>query len=95
MCVCFKSHLTSGASVCPENAANYSAANKGKKIVAFSLKLMRFRDRVPPPLEGPYIRSAIFLLRTHKCIVHTQAPRFNDDDRVQFLLSSSGILALQ
>ena len=34
MCVCLsvKSHLTSGASVRPENAVTYSAGNEGQKI---------------------------------------------------------------
>ena len=34
----FKSHFTSGASVRPENAVTYSAANEGEKIY---LKLLR------------------------------------------------------
>ena len=29
VCVSVKSHLTSGASVCPENTVTYSAGNKG------------------------------------------------------------------
>ena len=34
VCVCLsvKSHLTYGASVCPENAVTYSAGNEGQKI---------------------------------------------------------------
>ena len=34
LCVCLsvKSHLTSGASVRPENSVTYSAVNKGQKI---------------------------------------------------------------
>ena len=34
LCVCLsvKSHLTYGASVCPENAVMYSAGNEGRKI---------------------------------------------------------------
>ena len=31
-CVCLKSHLTSGASVCPENTVTYSAGNRGQKL---------------------------------------------------------------
>ena len=45
-------YLTSGASVGRENAATYSAGNEGQKIVAFSLKLLRCRDRALPPLDG-------------------------------------------
>ena len=32
VCVSVKSHLTSGASVCPENTVTYSAGNGGQKI---------------------------------------------------------------
>ena len=38
LCVCVsvflsaKSHLASGASICPENSATYSAGNKGQNI---------------------------------------------------------------
>ena len=32
VCLSVKSHFTSGASVCPENAASYSARNEGQKI---------------------------------------------------------------
>ena len=39
-----KSHLTSGASVRPENTAMYSAGNRGKKNVGFCLKLLHCRD---------------------------------------------------
>ena len=52
VCVSVKSHLTSGASVRPENAAMYSAGNEGKNIVVISMKPMHFRDQVLPPLEG-------------------------------------------
>ena len=52
VCVSFKSHLTSGASVCPENAATYSACNEGQKFVAFSLKLRRSRATALPAFYG-------------------------------------------
>ena len=32
VCVSFKSNLTSGGSVCPENSVTYSAGNGGQKI---------------------------------------------------------------
>ena len=53
LCVCLsaKSHLTPGASVRRENAATYSVGNKGQKIVAFSLKLLLYRDRALLPLD--------------------------------------------
>ena len=43
-CLSVKSHLTSGASVRPENSVMYSVGNGGQKIVGFSLKLLRCRD---------------------------------------------------
>ena len=53
VCVCV--HLTSGASVCPENSITYSADNEGQKIVGISLKLLRCRH----PAAG-WRQSAIF-----------------------------------
>ena len=41
--VCLKLHLTSGASVRPENTVTYSAGNGGQKFVGFSLKPLRSR----------------------------------------------------
>ena len=38
VCLSVKSHLTSGASVRPENTVVYSAGNGGQKFVGFSLK---------------------------------------------------------
>ena len=38
-----KSHLTSGASVRPENTVAYSAGNGGQIFVGFSLKPLRSR----------------------------------------------------
>ena len=50
VCLSFKSHLTSGASVHRENAATYSACNEGQKIVAFSLKQRRSGATTLPAL---------------------------------------------
>ena len=54
MCVCVsvKSHLTSGASVRPENAVTYSAGNEGQKICGVFSKTHAFGDRALPPLDG-------------------------------------------
>ena len=52
VCLSVKSHLTSGASVHPENGVMYSVGNEGQKYVAFSLKPMSFRDRALPPFDG-------------------------------------------
>ena len=49
VCVSVKSHLTSGASVRPENAVTYSAGNE---VVGFSLKPLRCRDPALPPLTA-------------------------------------------
>ena len=50
--VSVKSHLTSGASVRPENTVTYSVGNGGQKIGGFSLKPLRCRDPVLPPLTA-------------------------------------------
>ena len=60
VCVSVKSHLTSGASVCHENAVMHSAGNEGKNICGI------FSDTAPllrssaPSLGWPFIRSALF-----------------------------------
>ena len=72
VCLSVKSHLTSGASVRRENAATYSAGNEGEKFVAFSLKLLRCRDRALPPLDGYTYDRPFFLRIIRMRIVHTQ-----------------------
>ena len=72
VCLSVESHFTSGVSVCRENAATYSASNKGQKFVVFSLKLLRCRDRALPLLDSHTYGEPIFLRITHMCIVHTQ-----------------------
>ena len=52
VCVSVKSHLTSGASVLPENTVTHSAAMEVKKFVGFSLKPLRCRDPALPPLTA-------------------------------------------
>ena len=51
MSVNVNSHLTSGASVRPENAVTHSAGNEGQKVVAIFLKLLRCQDRALAPLD--------------------------------------------
>ena len=58
VCLSVKSHLTSGASVRPENAVTYSAGNEGQKIWVFSETAPLQRSSIPS-LYG-YIQSAIF-----------------------------------
>ena len=72
VCVSVKSHLTSGASVRLENAVTHSAGNEGQKIVAFSLKLLRCRDRALPPLDGIHRVGQFSLRITRMRIVHRQ-----------------------
>ena len=79
VCVC-PQHLTSGASVHPENTAKYSAGNEGQKNCDVFSDTYAFQRLSTPSLGGPYIQLAIFLLRTHMRIVHTQAPRLNNDN---------------
>ena len=52
VCLSVKSHLTSGASVRPENIVTYSAGNEGENIVGFSLKPLRCRNLALPALCG-------------------------------------------
>ena len=43
VCLSVKSHLTYGASVCPENAVTYSVGNESNKFVGICLKQLRSR----------------------------------------------------
>ena len=49
VCVSVKSHLTSGASVRPENTVTYSVDNGGQN---FSPKPLCFGDPVLPPIHS-------------------------------------------
>ena len=51
VCVCVKSHLTSRASVRPENTVTYSAGNRGLKICGNFSETLRCRD-TPLPKVG-------------------------------------------
>ena len=50
VCVSVKSHLTSGASVPPENTVLNGQV--GQKLVGFSQKLLHCRDPALPPLKA-------------------------------------------
>ena len=65
VCLSVKQHLTSGASVRPENAVTYSAGNVGRKIVAFSLKLLRSRATALPAYGYSAVVTARALLKYH------------------------------
>ena len=49
VCVSVRSHLTYGASVCPENAVTYLAGNDGKNICGVFSKMLRCRDGAGSP----------------------------------------------
>ena len=57
VCLSVKSHLTSGASVRPENTVTCLATTKIKKFVGFSLKPLSCRDPALSLLKGhTYVR---------------------------------------
>ena len=70
VCVCV-SHLTSGASVRPENAVTHSAGNEGQNFVSFSETAPLQRSSAPP-LAGHTYGRPFFLRITRMRIVHTQ-----------------------
>ena len=87
VCVSVKSHLTSGVSVCRENAAMYSAGNEGQKFVAFSLKLS-FQSYgtsciVRLPCSRPFSHCGICMCVSNDCgggsDVHNVMLRFIHD----------------
>ena len=67
VCLSVKSHLTSGASVRPENAVTYSVGNKGQNFVAFSLKLRRSRVTALAALYGYCAVDHFSLGEIHAC----------------------------
>ena len=75
VCVSVKSHLTSGASVRCENAAKYSAGNKGQNICGVFSETASLPRSSGPSLGWPYIRSAIFPGdNTHVHCAHASFP---------------------
>ena len=60
VCLSVKSHLTSGASVRPENSATCSVGKEGQKFCGVFSKTHAFRRSSAPSLGWSYIRSAIF-----------------------------------
>ena len=60
VCLSVKRHLTSGASVRPENAVTCSVGNEGQTICGVFSKTHAFQRSSAPSLAWPYIRSAIF-----------------------------------
>ena len=62
VCVCLsvKSHLTSGASVRPENAVTYSAGDEGQKICGVFSETAPLQRSSTPSAVRPCVQSAIF-----------------------------------
>ena len=81
VCVCLsvKSHLTSGASVRPENAVTYSAGDEGQKICGVFSETAPLPRSSTPSVVRPCVESAIFLVYAHayfSCIyAHDTPPR--------------------
>ena len=72
-----KSHLTSGASVRPENAVMHSAGNEGQKICGIFSESAPLQRSSAPYLGWPYIQLAIFPSdNTHVHCAYASSPRF-------------------
>ena len=52
VCVSVKSHLTSGATVHPENTVTYSAGNRGQKIGGFFSETAPLQRSSTAPLKA-------------------------------------------
>ena len=91
VCVSVKSHLTSGASVCCENAVTYSVGNEGQKICGVFSATAPLPRPTAPSLGWPYIRSAII---THMLIVLQGSRDVNAPCRKLSLRSSFMIIIL-
>ena len=74
VCVCLsvKSHLTSGASVCRENVATYSASNEGQKFCGVFSETALLPRSSAPSYDGHTSGRPFFLRITRMRTVHTQ-----------------------
>ena len=68
VCVSVKSHLTSGASVRPENTVMYPVGNEGQKICGVFSETTPLQRSSTAPLKA-YVQSAIFLRKARMRIV--------------------------
>ena len=79
VCVSVNRHLTSGASVRPENAVTYSAGNEGQKICGVYSETAPLPTSSTPSVVRPCLLSAIFLVYAHayfSCLyAHDTQPR--------------------
>ena len=76
VCLSVKSHLTSGASVRPENTVTYLADNKDPKICGVFSETAQLQRSSTPTVEEAYVQSAIFLrkARMRISIITTWCP---------------------
>ena len=98
LCVCLsvKSHLTSGASVCCENAATCSAGNEGQKICGIISETLLLPRRSDSFLGRPYFRSAIFPAdNTHAHCAYASSPRFAMDAKCHKLSLRSSFMMME
>ena len=68
MCLSVKSHLTSGASVHPENTVTHSVGDEGQKICGVFSETAPLQRSSTAPLKA-YVRSAIFLPKVRMRII--------------------------
>ena len=61
VCLSVKSHLTSGASVRPENAVTYSAGNEGQKICGVFSETAPLQRSSTPSVDGHTYSRPFFL----------------------------------
>ena len=61
VCVSVKSHLTSGASVRPENAVTYSTGNEGQKICGIFSETAPLQRSSTPSVDGHTYSRPFFL----------------------------------
>ena len=61
VCVSVKSHLTSGASVRPENAVTYSAGNEGQKNCGIFSETAPLQRSSTPSVDGHTYSRPFFL----------------------------------
>ena len=70
VCLSVKSHLTYGASVCPENAVTYSTGNEGEKICGDLPEMTAFKSYDANQYSD---LPAVSFLR----LTHSEAPEGN------------------
>ena len=91
-----KSHLTSGASVRPENAVMNSTGDEGRKICGVFSQTTPLPRSSDPSLGRPYIRSAIFPAdNTHAHCAYASSPRFAMDAPCRKLSLRSSFMMME